>query len=123
METEVTETAGRVPRSKAVQEASGQETPGREAVIEVRDLTNRFGEQLVHDRLNLDVYRGEILAVIGGSGAGKSVLLRSIVGLQAPASGNVRVLGEDLLKLAPEQRPRMERRFGVLFSGARFFRP
>ena len=123
METEVTETAGRVPRSKAVQEASGQETPGREAVIEVRNLTNRFGEQLVHDRLNLDVYRGEILAVIGGSGSGKSVLLRSIVGLQTPASGNVRVLGEDLLKLAPEQRPRVERRFGVLFQQGALFRP
>jgi phospholipid/cholesterol/gamma-HCH transport system ATP-binding protein len=121
METEVTETAGRVPRSKAVQEASGQETPGREAVIEVRNLTNRFGEQLVHDRLNLDVYRGEILAVIGGSGSGKSVLLRSIVGLQTPASGNVRVLGEDLLKLAPEQRPRVERRFGVLFQQGALF--
>ena len=121
METEVTDTAGRVPRSKAVQEASGQETPGREAVIEVRNLTNRFGEQLVHDRLNLDVYRGEILAVIGGSGSGKSVLLRSIVGLQTPASGNVRVLGEDLLKLAPEQRPRVERRFGVLFQQGALF--
>jgi phospholipid/cholesterol/gamma-HCH transport system ATP-binding protein len=76
---------------------------------------------LVHDRLNLDVYRGEILAVIGGSGSGKSVLLRSIVGLQTPASGNVRVLGEDLLKLAPEQRPRVERRFGVLFQQGALF--
>ena len=90
-------------------------------VIEVRDLTNRFGRQVVHHKLNLDVYRGEILGVIGGSGSGKSVLLRSIVGLQTPASGNVRVLGEDFSSLAPERRSALERRFGVLFQAGRFF--
>ena len=81
--------------SKAPGEAHGQHGQEGEVVIEVRDLTNRFGRQVVHHKLNLDVYRGEILGVIGGSGSGKSVLLRSIVGLQTPASGNVRVLGQD----------------------------
>ena len=56
-----------------------------EHVIEVRGLRNRFGTQVVHEDLDLDVRRGEVLAVIGGSGAGKSVLLRSIIGLQEPA--------------------------------------
>jgi phospholipid/cholesterol/gamma-HCH transport system ATP-binding protein len=97
------------------------ESEDREAVIRVRGLTNRFAKQVVHENLNLDVYRGEILGVIGGSGSGKSVLLRSIIGLQLPASGTICVLGKDLLKLPPRERSRLERRFGVLFqSGALF---
>lgn len=92
-----------------------------EAVIQVRDLTNRFGRQVVHDKLDLDVFRGEILGVIGGSGSGKSVLLRSIVGLQAPASGSVRIFGQDLLQLPPERRAPLEHRFGVLFQRGALF--
>ena len=56
----------------------------RKAIIEVRGVVNRFGTQVVHDDLDLDVYRGEILGIVGGSGTGKSVLLRSIVGLNRP---------------------------------------
>ncbi len=94
---------------------------GREVIIQVRDLTNSFGAQIIHDKLNLDVYRGEILGVIGGSGSGKSVLLRTIVGLQEPVSGSVCVFGEDMLTLSPQRRKRLERRFGMLFqSGALF---
>ena len=90
-------------------------------VIEVRGLINRFGVQTVHDNLDLDVRRGEILGVVGGSGSGKSVLLRSIVGLLRPTAGSVRVFGENLLALPAERRSRIERRFGVLFqSGALF---
>ena len=90
-------------------------------VIRVRNLSNRFGEQQVHEHLDLDVRRGEILGVVGGSGTGKSVLLRSIVGLQPPTAGLVEVLGENLLALPPERRSRIERRLGVLFqSGALF---
>ena len=70
-----------------------------EHVIEVRGLVNRFGTQTVHDGLDLDVRRGEILGVVGGSGTGKSVLLRSIVGLRQPNAGTVRVFGEELLSL------------------------
>jgi phospholipid/cholesterol/gamma-HCH transport system ATP-binding protein len=92
-----------------------------ENVIEVRGLINRFGTQTVHDHLDLDVQRGEILGVVGGSGSGKSVLLRSIIGLQRPTAGSVRVFGEDLLALPAERRSQIERRFGVLFqSGALF---
>jgi phospholipid/cholesterol/gamma-HCH transport system ATP-binding protein len=92
-----------------------------ETVIEVRCLTNRFGSQTVHENLDLDVYRGEILGVVGGSGTGKSVLLRTIIGLNRPTSGTVRVFGEDLLTLSAERRSLVERRFGVLFqSGALF---
>ena len=65
----------------------------REAVIRVRNLTNQFGEQVVHDNLNLDVWRGEVLGVVGGSGTGKSVLLRTIVGLNKPKAGSIEVLG------------------------------
>ena len=65
----------------------------REAVIEVRGLRNQFGAQVVHDRLDLDVWRGEIVGVVGGSGSGKSVLMRSIIGLNRPAAGSVKLLG------------------------------
>lgn len=65
-----------------------------QAIIQVRDLCNRFGAQAVHEHLDLDVRRGEILGVVGCSGTGKSVLLRSIVGLRRPTSGSVRVFGE-----------------------------
>ena len=92
-----------------------------EKVIEVRGLSNRFGPQVVHENLDLDLYRGEILGVVGGSGAGKSVLLRSIVGLQRPAAGSVRVLGQDLLNLSDKARSQVERRFGVLFQKGALF--
>jgi phospholipid/cholesterol/gamma-HCH transport system ATP-binding protein len=101
--------------------STGTSAQSREAVIQVRGLTNRFGKQLVHDKLDLDVHRGEILGVIGGSGSGKSVLLRSIVGLQTPVAGSVRILGTDLLQLAPEQRAPLEQRFGVLFQRGALF--
>ena len=61
--------------------------------IRVRGLTNRFGSQTVHDGLDLDVRRGEILGVVGGSGTGKSVLMRSIIGLQTPLEGAIEVFG------------------------------
>lgn len=84
--------------------------------IEVRGLDNRFGTQQVHQDLDLDVRRGEILGVVGGSGTGKSVLLRSIVGLQKPHSGVVRIGGRHLLRAQWLARARMERRFGILFQ-------
>lgn len=90
-------------------------------VIEVRDLSNRFGAQVVHEHLDLDLHRGEVLAVIGGSGAGKSVLLRSIIGLQEPASGSVRVLGVDLRAATPAARVEVERRWGVMFQDGALF--
>jgi len=92
-----------------------------EAIVQVRDLANRFGNQSVHEHLDLDIYRGEILAVVGGSGTGKSVLLRSIVGLREPSAGRVQVFGENLQDLNSEQRRQVERRFGVLFQKGALF--
>jgi len=92
-----------------------------EPVIQVRGLVNRFGKQAVHVNLDLDIRRGEILGVVGGSGTGKSVLLRSIVGLREPNAGSVKVFGENLLKLSPRRRSEVERRFGVLFQGGALF--
>ncbi|MBF8732336.1 MULTISPECIES: ABC transporter ATP-binding protein [Pseudomonas] len=93
----------------------------QDAVIEARGLCNRFGSQSVHENLDLDLYRGEILAVVGGSGSGKSVLLRSIIGLRRPNGGQVKVFGQDLATLNSEQRSLVERRFGVLFQKGALF--
>ena len=93
----------------------------QETVVEVRGLCNRFGRQSVHENLDLDIRRGEILGVVGGSGTGKSVLLRSIVGLREPSAGTVKVFGENLQNLAPAQRAKVERRFGVLFQQGALF--
>ncbi|AIL59360.1 phospholipid/cholesterol/gamma-HCH transport system ATP-binding protein [Pseudomonas sp. 210_17 TE3656] len=99
-----------------------QTTPERrEAVIEARGICNRFGTQSVHEQLDLDLYRGEILAVVGGSGSGKSVLLRSIVGLRRPNEGQVKVFGQNLSGVNDEQRSKVERRFGVLFQKGALF--
>lgn len=92
-----------------------------EAIIEVRHLVNRFGTQTVHQDLALDLYRGEVLGVVGGSGTGKSVLLRSILGLRQANAGTVRVFGEELLSLSPERRSQLERRFGVLYQRGALF--
>jgi phospholipid/cholesterol/gamma-HCH transport system ATP-binding protein len=93
----------------------------RETVIEVRGLRNQFGAQVVHENLDLDVYKGEILGVVGGSGSGKSVLLRSIIGLNRPAAGSVRLFGEDVLHLSEKQRSMLEQRCGVLFQNGALF--
>ncbi|MBB2496248.1 ATP-binding cassette domain-containing protein [Pseudomonas sp. UL070] len=93
----------------------------RAALVEVRGLVNQFGAQVVHDNLDLDIRQGEILGVVGGSGTGKSVLLRSIVGLLRPAAGSVKVFGADLLNLDAERRSQLERRFGVLFQRGALF--
>lgn len=90
-------------------------------VIQVRGLRNQFGSHVVHQNLDLDVYRGEILGVVGGSGSGKSVLLRAIVGLNTPAEGQVQVFGQNLASLDADQRAATERRFGVLFQRGALF--
>jgi phospholipid/cholesterol/gamma-HCH transport system ATP-binding protein len=96
------------------------QTP-RDAIIQIRGLRNQFGTHVVHQNLDLDVYRGEILGVVGGSGSGKSLLLRSIVGLQKPKQGQVDILGSDLAGMSGQARSRLERRFGVLFQRGALF--
>ena len=91
------------------------------AIIRVRGLRNSFGEQVVHDNLDLDVRPGEILGVVGGSGTGKSVLMRSIIGLQEPDTGTVEVFGEDALDVDESEAIDMRKRWGVLFQGGALF--
>jgi len=93
----------------------------REAVIEVRGLVNQFGSQVVHDGLDLDVYRGEVLGIVGGSGTGKSVLLRSIVGLIRPKAGTIKVFGVDVMSASEDERREIEKRWGVLFQDGALF--
>jgi len=84
--------------------------------IEVRDLYSAFGEHTIHEHLNLTVKRGDVLGVVGGSGAGKSVLLNTIIGLKAPEGGSVRIFGTDIRHARRRQWTEIERRWGVLFQ-------
>jgi phospholipid/cholesterol/gamma-HCH transport system ATP-binding protein len=93
----------------------------KDVVIKVRQLVNGFGDQILHDHLDLDVYRGEILGVVGGSGTGKSVLLRSIVGLNKIKSGTIEVFGQDTSTLSETQMRQIEMRWGVLFQEGALF--
>ncbi|EPX78829.1 ABC transporter ATP-binding protein [Salipiger mucosus] len=92
-----------------------------EVVIRVRGLQNRFGRNIVHEGLDLDVYRGEILGIVGGSGTGKSVLLRSITGLQRPDAGRIEVLGVDILSGDERARATLDERWGVMFQDGALF--
>jgi phospholipid/cholesterol/gamma-HCH transport system ATP-binding protein len=95
-------------------------TNGAGNIIEVRGLVNQFGAQRVHDHLDLDVHRGEVLGVVGGSGTGKSVLLRTIIGLNRPREGRITVLGIDARKAGRESEELL-RRWGVLFQDGALF--
>ncbi len=92
-----------------------------EPIISVRGLRNGFGEQLVHDGLDLDVRKGEVLGVVGGSGTGKSVLMRSIIGLQTPLAGEIEVFGEPMIGRDEDDAKHVRRRWGVLFQGGALF--
>jgi phospholipid/cholesterol/gamma-HCH transport system ATP-binding protein len=94
---------------------------GAEAIIEVRDLTVGFGERVINRNLSLDVRRGEVLGVVGASGTGKSVLMRTIVGLIPPQAGSIRVFGQDLAELDPAERKAVETRWGILFQQGALF--
>ncbi len=90
-------------------------------VVEVRGLVTRFGDHVVHDGLDLDVRRGEVLGVVGGSGTGKSVLLRLIVGLLRPAAGDIRVFDTDMVAADDEERRLAGLRWGVMFQAGALF--
>lgn len=94
---------------------------GKDVVISVRDLTVGFGDQIVLDRLDLDVMRGEILGFVGASGAGKSVLMRTIIGLLPKRGGHIEVFGTDLDRVGEEERRSIERRWGILFQHGALF--
>ena len=92
-----------------------------EPIISLRGIRNQFGAQVVHDNLDLDVWRGEVLGVVGGSGTGKSVLLRTIVGLLRPRAGSVFLFGQDALAATEEERAMIDRRTGVMFQDGALF--
>lgn len=94
---------------------------GEEIVINVERLRNKFGVQVVHDQLDLAIKRGEVIGIVGGSGTGKSVLLRTIVGLNRPASGLIEVFGQDTSKLSVREARALQARWGVLFQDGALF--
>jgi len=97
---------------------------GDNAIIRIRGLRNAFGderEQVIHEELDLDVKKGEILGVVGGSGTGKSVLMRSIIGLQTPEEGEVEVLGENMIGRDEDEAKNIRRRWGILFQNGALF--
>ena len=89
--------------------------------IVVKGLVNRFGDQVIHDGLDLEVKRGEILGVVGGSGTGKSVLMRSIIGLQTPNAGEIDVFGRSITDAKADADIGVRNRWGVLFQGGALF--
>lgn len=93
----------------------------KEAVISVRGLENRFGDHVVHQNLDLDVWRSEVLGIVGGSGTGKSVLLRSIIGLQPPSKGMITAFGTDVLNGPEADRIAASKRWGVAFQDGALF--
>ena len=95
--------------------------PNDNPVIDVRGLRTQFDEFIVHDNLDLAVRPREILGVVGGSGTGKSVLMRAIIGLKPPSAGTVRVFDVDFYGASEDARIAVERRWGVLFQGGALF--
>lgn len=92
-----------------------------EPAIRLEGVVNAFGRHVVHDGVDLEVRRGEILGLVGGSGSGKSVLLRTILGLMRPRAGRVEVLGRDLLAAGPAEKRALQARWGVLFQDGALF--
>ena len=92
-----------------------------EPIIEVRGLLTKFDDHVIHEHLDLSVRRGEVLGIVGGSGTGKSVLLRTILGLKSPDGGSIQVFGKDLEALPEDERRAQERRWGVLFQEGALF--
>ena len=95
--------------------------PAAEPAIVIEGLKNAFGSHVIHEDLNLTVRRGEVLGVVGGSGTGKSVLLRSIIGLQQPVAGRIDVLGQQVDAEWQEDEVDIRSRWGVLFQGGALF--
>jgi phospholipid/cholesterol/gamma-HCH transport system ATP-binding protein len=100
---------------------SEDELPTDGPAIEVKGLVSRYGDNVIHDGVDLTVKRGEVMGVVGGSGAGKSVLLNTIIGLRAPDAGSVRVFGQDIQHASRRKWTAIERRWGVLFQQGALF--
>jgi phospholipid/cholesterol/gamma-HCH transport system ATP-binding protein len=94
---------------------------GRDVVLRLRGVRTQFGDNVIHDKLDLDVFRGEILGLVGGSGTGKSVLLRTIIGLNDWTAGTIEILGTDRTKLHGQAERDMLARTGVQFQDGALF--
>jgi phospholipid/cholesterol/gamma-HCH transport system ATP-binding protein len=92
-----------------------------ETIIAVRDVVNRFGAQVVHDGISFEVRRGEVFGIVGGSGSGKSVLLRTLLGLRRPDAGTVEVEGRDITQMSDDELRDVKRRYGVTFQQGALF--
>jgi len=92
-----------------------------ETVIEVHNLTKRYGRNIVHQHLDFHVRRGEIVSIVGGSGSGKTTLMRQILGLERPTSGSIKVFGEDMSTLDKDEARLMRVRSGMLFQQGALF--
>jgi phospholipid/cholesterol/gamma-HCH transport system ATP-binding protein len=90
-------------------------------IISVRDLVNRFGRQTVHDGVSFDVHAGEVFGIVGGSGSGKSVLLKTMLGLRKPDSGVVEVEGRDITRMSERELREVKQRYGVTFQHGALF--
>ena len=90
-------------------------------LIVVRDIVNRFGPQVVHDGVSFDVQAGEIFGIVGGSGSGKSVLLKTLLGLRRPDSGTVEVEGREITGMGDRELREVKRRYGVTFQHGALF--
>jgi phospholipid/cholesterol/gamma-HCH transport system ATP-binding protein len=91
------------------------------AMVEARGIVNRFGAQVVHDQLDMEVLENEVFGIVGGSGTGKSVLLRTILGLQRPQAGLIRLEGRDLTQLSENELRHVKARYGVTFQQGALF--
>jgi phospholipid/cholesterol/gamma-HCH transport system ATP-binding protein len=95
--------------------------PAHDVVIKVRDIVNRFGAQTVHDGVGFDVHAGEVFGIVGGSGSGKSVLLKTMLGLRMPDAGTVELEGRDITKMSDVELREVKRRYGVTFQHGALF--
>ncbi|MDR7094177.1 ABC transporter ATP-binding protein [Hydrogenophaga laconesensis] len=104
------------PGTPAVATAHARDTPSRDALVRVEDLTMAFGSKVIQRDLDFEILPGEVLALAGGSGCGKSTLLRHLIGLQEPAKGRVLYGGQDLYTVDEEARTALLQSFGVMFQ-------
>ena len=104
------------------QPKSGDLRPRRgEEILAIRGLRTQFGSTVIHDNLDFSVQAGEVMGVVGGSGTGKSVLIRTIIGLNKARAGRIVVFGQDLAALSPARRRALQSRWGVLFQDGALF--